>query len=404
MPRSVAESTRARVDAEAPELVRAFAEQLRRRPALKGISLLAAPVTLPVAARAFIARQCELVRSALLRVATAARWNLELPMPEGLARLVDSESLALPRLDACRLDAFCDADGGALQFLEIQAGDPSGLGMADAALGCMRSLGAPAPYFFEARRQQVLRQWRGPGLPRVAVVNEDASFVLSDTELMAEALRANGHQAQRVDARRFTFEGGRLEAEGAQYDVILRDSHEELGPATEGLNRALEAGLPRFNPLRDVWFDDKGCFAMLWEQLGALPADEREAVERHVPQTVRVTDASRARLVSDRPGWVLKPAQGYGGFGVVIGRDVDDATWSTALVSPRRMVAQRYVEVPRQPVARVVGEGVEWREQYVTLSFWLHQGRFSVAYARAGERRVVNVHQGGGLGPLIFEG
>ena len=66
------------------------------------------------------------------------------------------------------------------------------------------------------------------------------------------------------------------------------------------------------------------------------------------------------------------------------------------------MVAQRYIEVPRRSVARVTGRDVTWHDQFVTVSFWLHQGHFSGAFARAGAGRVVNVHQGGGLGPLLF--
>ena len=144
-----------------------------------------------------------------------------------------------------------------------------------------------------ARRQQVLHQWRGSELPRIAVVNEDDSFVRSDTELMADFFRRQGHIAQRVDPRAFTSEGGELVANGQAFDLVIRDSHEELGPATGALNRALEAGLPRFNPFRDVWFDDKACFALLWSHRGALPSEERAAIERHIPQTVVVSDEHR---------------------------------------------------------------------------------------------------------------
>lgn len=369
--------------------------RLKEAEGLGALPILAAPVAVPLAQRAEIARACERVRSALLRVAGPARWNPAVPMPEGLGPLIDAESLDLPRLGVCRLDALCHADGTGLKFVEIQAGDPSGAAWTDAIADAFREV-------FPMQSYTPLIPLRRALLPahvqRVAVVNEDHSFVRSDTDLMAKRL---GLPARRIDPTRFAWDGARLTHEGVAYDAVVRDSHEELTLAptqTAALQRALAAGLPRLNPFRDVWFDDKACFAMLWAARAALPADERAAVEAHVPETVLVEPGMRF----DRAEWVLKPAVGYGGFGVVVGPAVDDAQWNAALAAPHRTVAQRVVAVPRQEVDRLEGGAVVKRRQHVTHSFWCHGGTFSGGFARAGQTPVVNVHQGGGIGPLIW--
>lgn len=84
-------------------------------PALARVPLLAAPFVLPIERRAEIARACSLMVSALLRIAGPERWNSAVPMPNELDDLVNSESLALPRLQACRLDGLCQSDGTGLR-------------------------------------------------------------------------------------------------------------------------------------------------------------------------------------------------------------------------------------------------------------------------------------------------
>ncbi len=332
-------------------------------------------------------------------------------LPLELDDLVNSESLELPRLQACRLDGLCQPDGTGLRFFEVRAGDPSGQGMADAmsvSLSKVEALKpwlAGAPSLVEARRAMVNRAFPHHRA-RVAFVNEDDAFLVADTELMARAFRTAGHEAVRVDPRNLEWDGRTLSANGHVIDAVLRDSHEELTvspgrPATGALWSALQAGLARFNPFRDVWFDDKASFAMLWQQRETLPPDEREVVERHLPETRVVQQADVERLQAEQGQWVLKPAQG---FGVTIGCDVNSEAWNRALMNAlmHRTIAQRFVPTAQQPAAFLEGDLIAWRDQYLTFSFWCHGGQFAGAFGRAGPGHVVNAQQGGGLGPLVF--
>lgn len=403
---------RAAVDGAAAEIAVRL-EELRSRHALGTLPMLPAPLVLPAAQRDQIARACLLVRRALVRVAGTERWAPEIPVPAGLERLVETEDGALERLDSCRLDAVCSDNGGDLQFVEIQAGDPSGSAWVDgisaalAEVGPLRPWARLAPSLIGAHHGHVTS-----GLPRgglVAFVNEDTSFVRSDHDLWAHFYRERGTRARRVDPRSFRWDGERLTADGEPVALVVRDSHEELtlspGPgSTAALWRALEAGLPRFNPFRDVWFDDKACFAILWARREALPADERDVVERHIPPTFMLDGPWAQRARTERERWVVKPAEGYGGFGVVVGADTTVAEWDQALdqALTRRSILQQRVVVGPWDVARLVGDSVEWRRQHVSVSFWCHGGQFTGGFARAGATSVVNVHQGGGIGPLVF--
>ena len=48
------------------------------------------------------------------------------------------------------------------------------------------------------------------------------------------------------------------------------------------------------------------------------------------------------------------------------------------------------------------GRYLGYRRRFVTLSAWVMDGRVVGAFARAGETRVVNVHQGGGMQPVYW--
>ncbi|MEW5848512.1 MAG: hypothetical protein AB2A00_06840 [Myxococcota bacterium] len=394
-------------------------ENARTQHQLGGLPMLAAPVVVPRQERTRLARIAELLRTALLRLRGDDPWPGDVPRPPHFDDLLSSEPRNLPPLGACRFDALYDPASGALSFVEVQAGDPSGAPWVDGIVAALSSVHVLEPWMKHADHlipahlrhvQRTYREvWRGQDDPLVAFINEDGSFVRSDHELWAHLFRRHGVRAVCADPRAFTWDGAHAHLDGHTVDLVIRDSHDELtispGPdATRPLRSALQAGLPRFNPFADVWFDDKTCFVDLWHHADRFPAEERELIRRHIPRTERVTPDLTEYLRQHREDWVLKPADGYGGFGIVVGRDVDDSRWSAALEEAlrKRTVAQFYVDVPRVAVARTRAHDVEWRDQHLTVSLWCHGGEFSGAYARAGDGKVVNVHQGGGIGPVVF--
>jgi hypothetical protein len=145
--------------------------------------------------------------------------------------------------------------------------------------------------------------------------------------------------------------------------------------------------------------------------------DERDVLARHVPWTRRVQE--RRTLLPDgrigelapyleehRERLVLKPNRSYGGYGVMVGAAVDDATWRTAVArafeSPGEMVVQTKAEVPvqRLPVRRD-DDTIDLEPCYVVMGF--APSRYGLAIlGRASARPVVNVAQRGGLVPVMI--
>lgn len=171
---------------------------------------------------------------------------------------------------------------------------------------------------------------------------------------------------------------GRLALLGTPVDVIIRhyktdwlgerepvwldeepppDATPLSGPVSLLAGAVLEGKVAMVNPLGAVVPQNKRALALLWELIDRLPADAAAAVRRHVPYTARLETLDASTLERER--WVLKSDYGCEGDEVIVGAEVDDATWAEALAlaRPERFVAQRRFD-PRPGRARVVNHGV----------------------------------------------
>lgn len=149
---------------------------------------------------------------------------------------------------------------------------------------------------------------------------------------------------------------GRLLVDGRPVDAVLRMfvSHSQPPSAgMEALAGALRAGTVRmFTSEAAMLLAHKLTLAWLWQDADGLPASDREFVHRHIPWTGDAGDRT-ARARERRAELVLKPADGYGGSGVVLGAAVDDGEWRAALDRAARdggHILQEYVTGDRVPI------------------------------------------------------
>lgn len=326
------------------------------------------------------------------------------------------------RLGFTRLDVVCPTDDPTnFSLLEVQAGDPSAMGWHDALLEAhgrdsSRGLMVSHRHTFERLC---------PGR-RIAFVVVDGSLIHSDQELLTEHYRAHGWQAQCVDPRALSFEGGQLRAHGQVVDAVFRDALDELRlePWRAGGDALLQAhragAVVVMNSFAAGLADDKSLLEAL-----STPArwsgKTLKFLNKHVPMT-RIVRAGPMRWgeleVNDFEAFaqqrqcelVLKPVDGYGGFNVTVGVDVSASDWAAAVrrarAAPGQYVAQAYVPLPRGELAIFDGPNSSLSRQQANVvhSLWFHPHRgFVGAFVRASTGLVVNVHQGGGLAPVLID-
>lgn len=347
-----------------------------------------------------------------------ARGDATLPHPPIDPRVREAALLDVRsgrRLLFTRMDVVCPPEAPAeFQLLEVQAGDPSAMGWCDLLA---TALGTPATLMRSHRRHlEALTPGRS-----VAFAVPLQSIVRSDHEALAVHYRANGWEATVVDPGSLRFNGKVLTAANRPVDVVFRDALDELldparSPGGESLLDAHAAGKVLVaNPFSAALADDKSWLEALSTE-SEWGSETWAVLSRHVPCT-RVVRAGKVRwrgeevelpsfIRSNRERLVLKPCEGYGGFGVVVGPASTVEDWEAALgrgLSGQRLVVQEYVSLPRHTLRMLDGSGVEQTGvANVVHSLWVHAGQLAGGFVRASNQPVVNVHQGGGLGPISF--
>ncbi|HEY2578345.1 MAG TPA: hypothetical protein VGI74_18740 [Streptosporangiaceae bacterium] len=165
---------------------------------------------------------------------------------------------------------------------------------------------------------------------------------------------------------------GRLCAGAGPVDAVIRLFPYSAQPDSAGkqaLARAVTSGRVRMHtPEATCLLMNKRVLAWLWSDLGLLGEADQEMVTRHVPWTAHLPagtsgdDPVLRQALANRSGLVLKPANGYGGKGVIIGHTVTQPDWAAALAAGAAdgsQVLQAYTEPDRVSlgfVHRATGE------------------------------------------------
>jgi hypothetical protein len=302
-----------------------------------------------------------------------------------------------------RADVFFTDDGVAVA--EVNCDTPTGeaeavvlgeLATAQGAAGLVDPSRALEGRFM-AMLDHVARRERVPeaGPPRTAglVYPTELTDDLPLVRLYRRWLERGGYGVVLGSPYNLTFEGGRTRLFDVPIDVLVRhyktdwwgerqsawleDPIEDDAPL-DGPLRAVLSGMAAgtlavVNPLGAVVPQNKRSFALMWEQIHRFPPEAQAAIERYVPVTRRLEVMHAEQLVAQRAQWVIKSDYGAEGEEVILGRDVDDATWRQALARarPGRWVAQQYFAAETDALGASVNYGV-----------FLVAGRASGLYAR----------------------
>src|SRR5262245_41947695 len=255
-----------------------------------------------------------------------------------------------PASTAARADAFLLPD--TLQFAEYNAESPAGPAYSqrlaelfDASILMHAFRQAFDARFYtpmDAILDALLQTWRdwggGPDVPTVAIVDWREVPTWSEFELLRDALVARDVPAAIHDPRDLLFDGTSLVAGGRRIDFVYRRVlvNDIVARADEcgALVEAYRAGAVCVaNNLRCKIPHKKAFFAVLTDERyrRLFDAADLDAVRDHVPWTRMVDDEIAGRVRRERERFVLKPNDEYGGTGVTLGWETDEAAWEATL-------------------------------------------------------------------------
>ncbi|MFT5681334.1 MAG: hypothetical protein ACI8RZ_002240 [Myxococcota bacterium] len=360
-----------------------------------------------------IARRYLKLVSGLHRAIRVARQMIEEDglhgHPDSLAvRMgVSPEALDLARPDPgyrsaavlARLDSFLH--NGQPRFVELNAESPAGMGYADALTDLFRHdrllrnpRSVTSMRSAEAAARAIHSVWtanHSNPRPRIALVDFMDVPTRPEFLLMQQHFENIGQSCILADPRELDFDGRQLTHSGMPIDLVYRRllvaDVVKRPEACRALIEAYRAGkVMVVNSFRTSLLHGKGLFALLHDPAlhARLPDSVIRVIKTSVPWTGMLTDTPslgcppdiRQTLLNEQNDWVIKPIQGHGGAGVVLGWQCDRRTWEAAVEHSHSHVAQRRVEVGWQqfPDAR---EDYALRQVHPSLDPFLIHGKLA---------------------------
>ena len=388
-----------------------------------------------------IVRICETVWSAIQKVKDAAIDDPSIVADLGVTE-IERELISIdPGYRAvsptARLDSFLTES--AYSFVELNGESPAGIAYVDAAyeifarLPVMQKFGESynlRPLYGSRYMLDVLLDsyqeflGRKPDrVPSIAIVDLGERPTQSEFELFKEFFERQGYPTIICTPEELEFSNNRLRVGDFQIDIVYKRLlvNEYLPiigeyPALVDAYRA--RAICMVNSFRSKLIHKKALFAVLTDQrrAGLFSPEEQVTISKHVPWT-RLVRAEKSDyfgeevdlleyIKANRNKLVLKPNDDYGGHGITIGWNSDEAAWHSALESALAngdYLAQERVPTAREVFPSLTADGkIEFAEQLVDLDPLLFNGKVHSAFTRLSSTELANVSSGGGMVPTFI--
>ena len=297
--------------------------------------------------------------------------------------------------------------------------------------------------------------------PFIVVMASKTSTVRNDAEQMASLLRSRGMHCNYAYPQQLSDCNGGLALNGEKIDIIYRDAIQDFAVPLFGIHDKLRYSVQylvkclvnraRFrrdnlrylfndnlyvkamsvtkacrlasvcvvNPAFSYMLSSKLVLALLHDHVfrDCFTQKQRSAIRKYIPWThvlkpgsVHYEDKTIDIIEfvkSNKDRFVIKPALGYGGYGVAIGCKSDQKAWNRRVENTykykRLDIVQDLLDIPEVQFPELNDDGsVGYQTSKINLNLWSFSGRFLGAFVRASKGPVINLHAGGMLVPVFY--
>lgn len=389
-----------------------------------------------------ITRTCKTIWSALQKVKDAAVEDDaildELGVTEIEKELIKIDPGYKQVSPTARLDSFLTED--TYSYVELNGESPAGIAFADSATEIFKSL--PVMQKFAERYEVVglegsskmldvlVSCWdefcggKAERKPLIAIVDLKDLPTIEEFELFRDYFESRGYDAVICSPEDVEFTNGKLYFGSVQIDVVYKrllvNEYLPIMDKFPALLDAYRAGaICMVNSFRGKLVHKKAIFAVLTNERYAHLFNETElaAIEAHVPwtRTFRQEKTVNKGQEIDLVEWtranssklVLKPNDDYGGHGIYIGWNSDEAEWDAAIdaaLADGDYLVQERVKTARETFPMMFDDLGKWGmvEQLVDLDPLLFNGVVGSAFTRLSSNELANVTAGGGMVPTFI--
>jgi len=330
-----------------------------------------------------------------------------------------------------RFDAFLE--GESFKVIELNCDSPAGAGYADVLEDILFEEKLLQSFFSEyalkreLRREKVLasllevwEEFGGYEAPNIAIVDWRTVRTLPEFESFKTLFEAKGYKTTIADPRELTYKGGKLYHKNFRIHLVYRrvifdELLEHLDECRDFIRAYQDKAVCVVNPLRSRLGYTKSLLSILTNpEYDHFFTEEENRVKReHLPWTRRLIDADKFYggkkmylvdfLKDEKETLILKPAFGYGGKGVSIGKESKDEDWNSAIDRALKgeYVVQEFVNIPIITVPTVVNRKLDFAYKKINLNCLVFGAKLAGSFSRVSDESVINVARGGGLMPAV---
>lgn len=330
-----------------------------------------------------------------------------------------------------RLDGFLEGEG--LKFLELSCDSPAGMAYADMLQNLFVETDELKDFLKEhncktiSHSQKVLsallaayEEFGGYENPNIAIVDWRTVRTKAELESLKSFFEEKGYKTSIADPRDLRYKTGKLYHGNFKVDLLYRrvsfpEIVEKLEEVQDLIKAYEERAVCMVNPLRAYLASNKAALSVLTSPSYDRFFSEREneLKREHLPWTRRIIDAENFYgkrtiylidfLKDEKESLILKPAEGYGGRDVVIGKETRDEDWNATIdrAIKSNWVIQEFVSQPKMTVPVIVNNKVDFAYKWISSSAFICDGKFAGGISRVSDEKVVNVSRGGGLIPMV---
>jgi hypothetical protein len=360
------------------------------------------------------------------------RKELDLTPEEEAVVQIDS-GYGAPDVSA-RLDGFL-SDSGEFHFVEYNADSPGGLGYGDVLsevfqqMPLVREFGKRFPFrtlpirsFTFNALLKAYRRWGGKGLPNIAIVDWKNAPTLKEFVLFEDFFQARGCQVKIGSPEELQFDGKQVLLNDFPVDllykrVIVGELLQKF-PLDHSFYQAVrDHAVCMVNGFAVQMLFKKSLFALLSDPnySSYFDSQTQRLIERHIPWTRKVREMKTTYgsdpvdlipfISKNRTNMVLKPNGEYGGKGVLLGWECEEAEWQEAVAAALQSsyVVQERVDLGVELYPSLIDGRVSFDERYYDLDPYVWDGnRAEGCGVRLSRLAILNVSAGGGSATPLF--
>ena len=221
-----------------------------------------------------------------------------------------------------------------------------------------------------------------------------------------------------VDPRELYLRGDEIYYKNHEIDIIYRDFElVELFKMGKGEHvRAIKTAFKKNQVISSIAgeFDHKSCWEVLRDKrfLKIFKPLRDAGIVKHIPWTKVIRDIrtdnpedKHVELLNyirkNKDNLILKPNRGYGGYGIIIGRDTTQSHWEEMIdrgcTEVGKWIAQEYRKISSKTFPTVDENGEIVFEEFYTVYGLAGTPEGLGILGRASQRKIVNVAQKGGI-------